>query len=402
MACYGKATRLAPAYAEAHYNIGTALSDAGDFDGASRSFATAIDLAPRRGCFHRMLAESRRIVPGSREFRRLERLALEIAALPVADQMELHFALGKVYGDAAQHARSFRHLLAGNRLKRQSIAYDETRTLASFAPLRTVFTAERLARRPAAGDPSRLPVFIVGMPRSGTTLVEQILASHPQVHGAGELPDLRRLADGLAAVGGAAFPEGLGGLTAEAIRALGAAYVEGVKKRAPAAERIIDKMPDNFKLIGLIHLILPNAKIIHVNRDPIDTCLSCFSKLFAGRQPFAYDLAELGRYYRAYADLMGHWSDALPAGVMLDVRYEDVVADIEGRTRLILAHCGLAWDPRCLAFHRTRRVVRTASAREVRQPLYGSSVGRWHVYGDLARPLVEALENVIMAPPTAS
>ncbi len=391
--CYRKATTLAPDYAEAHYNIGTALTDAGALDEAYRAFAKAVELAPRRGCFHRMLAETGRIVPGSPAWQRLEDLSRDIAALPEPDQMELHFALGKVYGDAAQPERAFRHLLAGNRLKRRGIAYDEVNTLGLFERIRTVFTASLLSCGPEIGVASPVPVFIVGMPRSGTTLIEQILASHPGIFGAGELRTMRRLAAALAPIGGVAFPEAVLLLPKARLHRLGADYLDALRRRAPSAARIVDKMPANFQLIGLIRLALPDARIVHVSRDPVDTCLSCFSKLFSGRQPFAYDLGELGRYYRAYAELMAHWRRVLPPGVMLEVRYEDVVADVEGQARRLLAHCGLAWNERCLSFHRTRRVVRTASATQVRQPLYGSSVGRWQVYGDLARPLLEALEN---------
>jgi hypothetical protein len=368
--------------------MGLALTDAGHLDEAYLAFERAVGLAPRRGYFYRMLANTGRVLPS--QLQRMEELAEDMAALPEAEQMELHFALGQMYADDARHEPSFRHLLAGNRLKRRSIAYDEAETLASFDRIRAVFTADLVAAGPEVGVPSRLPVFVVGMPRSGTTLVEQILASHPQAFGAGELLDLRRLA---AALDGAqAFPELVAALPRERLRRLGAAYLDALQARAPSAARIVDKMPANFQLIGLIAVALPEARIIHVRRDPVDTCLSCFSKLFSGQQPFAYDLAELGRYYRAYEALMAHWRQVLPPGMMLEVHYEDVVADVEGQARRLLAHCGMAWDDSCLAFHQTRRVVRTASAAQVRRPLYGSSVGRWHVYRDLARPLFDALE----------
>ena len=386
-ACFRRATTLVPDDAVAHNNMGVALLAAGHLDEARLAFEKAVGFAPRRGYFHRTLADAGRVTPAG--LRRMEDLAEDMAALPEADQIDLHFALAKVYADDARHEASFRHLLAGNRLKRRSVAYDEAATLASFDRIRAVFTAELVAFGPEVGVPSRLPVFVVGMPRSGTTLVEQILASHPQAFGAEELPDLQRLADALD--GAQAFPEVVAALPRERLRRLGAAYLDGLRARAPSAARIVDKMPANFQLIGLIALALPQARIIHVRRDPADTCLSCFSRLFVGRQPYAYDLAELGRYYRAYEGLMAHWRQVLPPGMMLEVHYEDVVADVEGQARRLLAHCGMAWDDRCLAFHQTRRLVRTASAAQVRQPLYGSSVGRWHVYRDLAQPLFDAL-----------
>ncbi|WP_158240743.1 sulfotransferase family protein [Telmatospirillum siberiense] len=402
LACYRRATTLAPAYAEAHYNIGTALLDTGDAVGAYGAFRLAIDLAPRRGCFHRMLAETGKVAPDGPDLRRMEDLAADMASLPEADRMELHFALSKVYADAGRQEDSFRQMLAGNRLKRQSLVYDEAATLQALARLPEIYTPELLARESKAGFSSRLPIFIVGMPRSGTTLIEQILASHPQVFGAGELRDLQHLADEWTRSSGLPLPEAAPLLPKEAWRRLGAAYVDAVARRAPGHPHIVDKMPGNFAQIGLIRLALPEAKIIHAVRDPVDTCLSFFSKLFSGRHPFAYDLAELGRYYRAYDALMAYWRRTLPTDVMLEVRYEEVVADMEGQARRILEHCGLEWDPRCLDFHRTQRVVRTASAMQVRQPLYATSVGRWHVYGDLARPLLDALEGVIMVAPTSS
>ena len=187
------------------------------------------------------------------------------------------------------------------------------------------------------------------------------------------------------------FPEAAASLTRDQLAQLGANYVSGVRARAPAAERIVDKMPGNFRLAGLIHLALPNARIIHTIRDPIDTCLSCFSKLFSGDQPYAYDLGELGRYYRAYATLMEHWRHVLPEGVMLEVRYEAVVADIEQESRRLIAHCGLEWEDSCLSFYKTQRAVQTASAAQARRPIYTNSVGRWHPYREMIGPLLEAL-----------
>lgn len=390
LACHRRAIALAPGNAVAHNNLAIALTDVGRLDEAYQAFGRAVELEPRRGYFHRVLATTGRVSPD--QLRRMEELAQDMETLAETEQMELHFALGDAYGQALQHERSFRHLLAANHLKRTSIFYDETASLATFDRIRSVFTAQILAAGPKGDVCPELPIFVLGMPRSGTTLVEQILASHPEVFGAGELPDLPRLADSLAfAEGGKPLPELVAQLSGETLRSLGAAYVDGLAALAPSAARVVDKMPGNFKLVGLIHLALPSARIIHVRRNPVDTCLSCFAKLFAGSQPYAYDLAELGRYYRAYERLMDHWRRALPPGRMLEVDYEEVVADVEGQARRMLSYCGLDWDDRCLAFHQTKRVVRTASATQVRQSIYKTSVGRWHVYGDLARPLLDEL-----------
>jgi hypothetical protein len=237
------------------------------------------------------------------------------------------------------------------------------------------------------------------MPRSGTTLIEQILASHPDVHGAGELTDFSRLANQMLDAKGKPrrYPDDAAKLTGKELIALGKAYVARLRLLSPDAPRVTDKMPANFLYVGLIHLALPQARIIHVRRDPRDTCLSCYSKLFSAPQEFSYDLAELGRYYRQYDSLMTHWRKTLPRGRMLEVRYEDVIGDLETWARRIVKHCGLKWDPACIAFHEARRPVRTASASQVRQPIYRTSEGRWRKYGDDLQPLVTALGDVVTA-----
>jgi len=392
IAAYRRALAHLPGYADAHNNLGIALQELGDLDGAYRAFEQAVALAPRSGRFYRTLTTSGRVGPSSPHTKRMEELARNLAALPEAEQMELHFALGKVYGDGGRYESSFRHLLAGNRLARRQIAYDEPATLARFDRIRATFTASLVAAGARTGIASALPVFIVGMPRSGTSLVEQILASHPKVFGAGELLDLWQLVKALAPAGGVAtYPELVAGLPPQKLRQLGAAYLSGLQAKAPSAARIIDKLPQNFELIGLIHLALPGAQIIHVMRDPVDTCLSCFSKVFVGQQlPYSYDLTELGSYYRAYERLMARWREVLPPGVMFEIRYEALVADMAGEARRLVAHCSLDWDEGCLDFHRTQRVVRTASAVQVRQPLYaqlGWSLAR------LRRPGAAALRR---------
>jgi tetratricopeptide (TPR) repeat protein len=387
---YRQALAYRPDHADAHNNLGIALQEQGDLDAAYRAFEQAVALAPQSGRYYRTLTTSGRVGPSSPHTARMEQLARNMAALPDAEQMELHFALGRVHGDGGRHESSFRHLLAGNRLARRRIAYDEPATLARFDRIRARFTASQVATGARTGIASALPVFIVGMPRSGSSLLEQILASHSKVFGAGELLDLPQLAEALAPADGVAADPGL---PPERLRQLGATYLDRLQAKAPSAARIVDKLPQNFELIGLIHLALPDARILHITRDPVDTCLSCFSKLFVGQQlPYSYDLAELGRYYRAYEGLMAHWREVLPPGVMLEIRYEALVADMAGEARRAVAHCGLDWDERCLDFHRTQRVVRTASAAQVRQPLYATSVGHWRAaFGALAHPLFDAL-----------
>ena len=224
-------------------------------------------------------------------------------------------------------------------------------------------------------------------------MVEQILASHPAVHGAGELVLFENILRNPPGAGGkdVPFPAYVPELDGPAIREIGARYVAELSRLAPGAAHVTDKLPGNFFFIGMIHLALPNAKIVHTVRNPVDTCLSCFSNLFSGAQDFSYDLGELGRHYARYQRLMAHWHRVLPPGTILDVRYEDVVADLEGQARRLLDHCGLAWDPRCLAFNETERPIRTVSATQVRQPIYAHSVERWRVYEKWLGPLLAEL-----------
>jgi hypothetical protein len=308
----------------------------------------------------------------------------------VLDRMRLEFALGKAWMDAGDEGRAFAHFDAGNRLKRDSLSYDVEADVARIEAIGSAFSPDLMRRDGGAGDRSELPILIVGMPRSGTTLIEQILASHPDVHGGGELAQLGALIGEF--LGGADFQQWLANLKPERLAELGRAYCGQLAGLAPGRLRVTDKTPANFLYAGLIHLMAPNARIIHCRRDARDTCLSCYTTLFSAGQQFTYDLGELGAYYRSYTGLMDHWRELLPPDRFTEVRYEDVVADLESEARRLVAFCGLAWDDACLDFHKTGRQVRTASANQVRQPLYGHSVGRWARYGDHLAPLTAALD----------
>lgn len=395
LASYEKALALKPDYAIAYDNKGVILTELGRLDEARLAAETAIKLAPRRVRTYYNLTIARRMVPGDPHLPAMEELARDVAALPGDERIDLHFALGKAYTDLGDHEQAFRHLVCGNALKRKSADYDEAFVLGTFARTQAVFTADLMRGKEGAGHPSAVPLFILGMPRSGSTLVEQILASHPNIFGAGEINDFSRsmMTLGLTNGGASHFPDGASLMSPARFRQLGENYIGALHRLAPAAARITNKTLENFRFLGLIHLALPNARIIHTRRDPIDTCLSCFSKLFVNDLPYAYDLAELGRYYRAYETLMAHWRNVLPQGVMLDVQYEELVADLEGQARRIVAHCGLEWDARCRDFHKTERSVRTASVTEVRQPIYQSSVGRWRASERFLGPLLAELSG---------
>ncbi len=395
---YERALAIRPGNGLAHNKLGVALEQMGRLDEARLAFERAIGLEPRNIGFYRNLFDTKKIAAGDRHLATLRALAQDAASLLGGDdRIQLHFALGKALADIGEHQQSFDHFLEGNALKRRQVEHDEAAAMRMFERIRAVFSAELMRSKAGRGDPSSLPIFILGMPRSGSTLIEQILASHPKVFGAGERLDVR---DALNSFGEAAsvalpFPELFMVATGEELRRLGAGYLDRLKTAACGAAdlwpRITDKMPANFRLAGLIHLALPNARIIHTCRDPVDTCLSCFSTLFAGDQPFAYDLGELGRYYRAYSSLMDHWRDVLPQGMMLDVQYEELVANFEPQARRIVAHCGLEWHDACLAYDKTARPVKTASSAQVRRPIYRSSVGRRRPKADLLKPLLDGL-----------
>ena len=233
-----------------------------------------------------------------------------------------------------------------------------------------------MRRNGGAGDGSRAPIFVVGMPRSGTSLIEQILASHPDVHGAGEL---------------LLFDRAIAEAGTDDLAALGGRYLALLDAIAPADKRVVDKLPSNFRHVALLHLALPRARIVHCVRDPLDTCFSCYVTHFTARQDFSWDLAEAGRYYRAYAALMEHWRAILPPGVMLDIAYEDVVGDVEASARRILAFCDLPWNDAVLRFYETSHPIRTASFKQARQPIYTTSVRAADPYRAELQPLIDAL-----------
>ncbi len=392
---FRRALELKPDLADALNNMGNVLKELGKLDQAREAYLKSLALDPSVTGVYVNYADSVKFTPDNPHLKVMESLRDGPGPLSDTDRFHLDFALAKAYADLKDHKRSFERLLSGNALKRAKIQYDEKTAMSLFDRIEAVFSQDLLREKEklGGGDPSRVPIFVLGMPRSGTTLVEQILASHPDVFGAGELKTLNDVVNEVRGPDGQPipYPEFVPNLEARALGQIGARYLAEIRKLAPSAKHITDKMPSNYYFAGLIHLALPNARIIHTVRDPIDTCVSCFSKLFTAEQNHTYDLAELGRYHRRYQKLMEHWKSVLPKGRILDVRYEDVVEDLEGQARRIIAHCGLAWDENCLSFHQTDRPVRTASASQVRQPIYKNAVGRGGVYKEFLGPLLAAL-----------
>jgi tetratricopeptide (TPR) repeat protein len=382
---FERALELKSDYAKAHNNLGTLLKEKGQFAKALAHYDQALAQNPDFAEAHYNRAELITFRSGDANLRALEALAQ--GGVPESKRLHIHFALAKAFDDIGDYARAMQHMLAGNALKRQEIDYDEAGTRRLFQSIREAFDAGLFHRLRGAGDPSPVPIFVLGMPRSGSTLIEQILASHPLVLGAGEMDNLTIVANG----GAVPYPAFAASLDAGEARRMGQAYLAGLPDLPPGKSRITDKTPLNFLYVGLIRLILPNARIIHTVRDPVDTCISCFSKLFTFEMKFTYDLAELGRYYRCYSELMAHWRSLLPPDAMLDVRYEDVVNNLEQQARRLLDYVGLPWDDRCLSFHKTTRPVTTASAFQVRQPLFRSSLGRGRHYEAHLQPLLAEL-----------
>jgi tetratricopeptide (TPR) repeat protein len=318
--------------------------------------------------------------------------------MPREEHIRLEFSLGKAWLDTGETDRAFSHFHRGNQLKRATLTYDDATTGRWLTNIARTFTPELLRAYSGRGHRTEKPVFVVGMPRSGTTLVEQILASHPDVYGAGELQILPDLVAALCGPEADLQPPGLpqallARLSPLDLIHLGRAYENRATVPGPEKRRVVDKMPANFSYVGLIHLILPDARIIHCRRDPADTCLSCYTKTFRGAVPFAYDLRELGLYYRRYEALMAHWRALLPPERFMELHYEDIVEDLEHQARRLVAFCGLAWNESCLAFHATRRQIQTASAHQVIRPIYRTSVGRAKRYAAHLGPLLAVLDG---------
>lgn len=316
---------------------------------------------------------------------------LETPGLSEGERVSLHFSLGKIYDDMGEYEKAFHHFTEGNTLDHRPPEYDAAGHDQLIDRLIAVCDADFFAHHRGIGSQSERPLLIVGMPRSGTTLVEQILASHPEVYGGGErsaLPDaVNRLGTMLKLP--QTYPEGLNQLDTISACRLADLY-ESELPAAAGARRITDKLPANFHHVGLFALLFPNARVIHCRRDPMDTCLSCYFQHFTQVMPFSRDQKMLAHYYRAYTRIMDHWRGLKPLPI-LDVDYEKVVADQEGETRRLLDFCGLEWSDACLRFFETERAVKTASVWQVRQPMYASSVGRWKHYASFLEPLGAAL-----------
>jgi hypothetical protein len=320
------------------------------------------------------------------------------SATGLADRYHLCFALGKALEDRGEIAGSWSYYERGNALKRSESRYQpeihETNTRLQKAACSRAFFEARQGWGAQAGD----PIFVIGLPRAGSTLIEQILASHSQVEGTQELADIQRIVLEIQGAGAdendPRYPAALAEMTADDFRRLGERYLAETQVYRSGKPFFVDKMPNNFRHVGLIHLMLPNARIIDARRDPMSCCFSNLKQLFAQGQEFTYSAEDIGRYYRTYLELMRHWDEALP-GRVLRVRHEDVVADLEASVRRLLDHCGLPFEPACVDFHKTQRSVRTPSSEQVRQPIFRDGLDQWRAYEPWLEPLKTILGDAL-------
>ena len=323
----------------------------------------------------------------------LHDLGSRIDTLGEDRRIEVLFALAKAHEDKGEVDQAFDCLQRGNSAKRARVSYDRGAHRHRLLRIAEVFDANLIDRLVGSGVESERPIYIVGMPRSGTTLMEQILSAHPDVHAAGELTILLNLVASSRGSDGAEFPEWAAHMTRVDCAAIGQTYVDLVPAGAPSRRRTTLKRLENFEFLGLIHMCLPNSTIIHCRRDPRDTLFSCYSLLFAGGNEWSYDWQDLLGYWRDHERLMAHWKAVLPVGRVLEVSYEDLVGDLEAVSRQIVAHCNLEWDGVCLDFHKSPRPVRTASVTQVREPIYSRSIGRWKPFARQLTPLFSAFEG---------
>jgi len=393
-----------PRQAMVWLSFGHVLKTAGRQDESIRAYRKSLELNPDLGIAWWSLANLKTFRFSAADVEAM-RSQLARAEATVDDRLHLEFALGKASEDAAQFAASFRHYDEANRLRRSQIHYSAAETTSLVERSRALYTREFFDARAGAGCPARDPVFIVGMPRAGSTLVEQILSSHSLVEGTMELYDMITLARSLDVRGPrerpVQYPDTLAALTPAQLQALGERYLQSTRvQRKSSAPYFIDKMPNNFLHTGLILVALPNARVIDVRRHPLGCCFSVFKQHFARGQSFSYSLQDVGRYYRDYVELMAHFDRVLP-GRVHRVNYESLVQDNEAEVRELLEYCGLSFEEQCLRFYENDRAVRTASSEQVRQPIFRDGLEQWRHYEPWLEPLKAALGPVLDAYPGA-
>jgi tetratricopeptide (TPR) repeat protein len=390
IAAYHKAIEIDPLYRDAYNGLGNALCKQGELDNGIAVYRQAMAIDPGYIQVYHSLARNKKFSEYDDDIRAMESF-YATKSISNEKKIGLGFSLGKVFEDIGEYVKAMEFMLQATQLKRASFDYSISEEQDLVHGVKEVFSSEFFSSNKGIGNPDATPIFILGMPRSGTSLVEQILSSHPDVHGAGELNDLMDMTGRIGIPDSSKkFPLNVTDLDSRAFENIGKKYVTSLRKHSENTRFITDKMPHNFLLIGYIKAILPNARIIHLTRDPMDNCLSLFKTFFTKGHHYSYDLTELGEYYNLYLDLMEYWRNTLPESIY-DLSYEGLIADQEAQTRQLLDYCDLPWDDACLDFHKTRRVVNTASSAQVRRPMYKDSVKLSKRYGKQLEPLAAAL-----------
>ena len=390
IALYRQLLAASPGSADLHVSLGHSLKTVGRQNEATACYQRAVAARPSFGDAWWSLANLKTYRFSEEEIAQM-RAEEAAAAADTVDRYHLCFALGKAFEDRNEFTESWQFYERGNALKRAESRYHPDIIETNTSQQMEVCTAQFFAARAGVGVPDPDPIFVVGLPRSGSTLIEQILASHSQVEGTQELAEVQRMVLEL----GAHYPGVLAELTPEEFRRLGERYMTDTRAYRRQKLFFIDKMPNNFRHIGLIHLMLPNAKIIDVRREPMACCFSNLKQLFARGQDFTYGIEDIARYYRTYLALMRHWDAVLP-GRILRVRYEDVVEDLEGNVRRMLEFCGLEFEPACVEFYKTERSVRTASSEQVRRPIFREGLLQWRNYERWLGPLKDSLDDALI------
>jgi tetratricopeptide (TPR) repeat protein len=399
LVAFDKALSIRPDSASALLSKGHVLKTMGDLDDAICAYRASAKVRPDLGEIYWSLANLKtfRFDPDEVEF-----MQTQLDSGELTDESELHFcySLGKYFEDKKHYPEAFEYYTRGGAIKRKNVIFDPVEYVAQADKIIETFTPEFFEERASFGYSDPAPILIVGLPRSGSTLIEQILSSHSQVDGTAELSDLMFLGNktGQNRFDKLRFPESLVDIDTDSIEDLGKEYIERTFHHRQGAPYFTDKMPNNFPYIGFLHLILPNAKVIDARRHPLDSCFGTFKQLFAKGQPFSYDLFELGQYYKSYIRLMEHWDQVLP-GKVLRVQYEDNVANQEHQARRMIEYCGLKWEDQVLRFYETERAVKTASSEQVRQPIYNKSVNSWKRYETELAELILILEDVLVKLP---
>lgn len=394
-----KVNKMLPGNHRILYELGVLERLAGNIEKSQKLFEQVLELKPDHPAAIRTYGVDYKYSYGDPVFTRLNTESANIAAMAPMDQVQMHFALGKAFDDVGELPSAFRHYAVGGQKKRKQDQYNEANSARMFEIMKKLVNKDTLAKVNQAGCADETPVFILGMPRSGTSLMEQILSSHPDIYGAGELKYMTSAVENIDILGRrlklgdieAAFPYDDNASYAQR----GQWFADMLKSLADKPyKRIVDKMPGNFNFVGLIHAMLPKARIIHSRRHPVETCLSCYRILFAEGHQWTYDLGQLGRYYKRYWGMMKHWREQFP-DAMYEVRYEDNVADVEGQARKLIDYLGLEWNENCLNFYNTDRPVKTASASQVRKPIYTTSTNRWRKYETYLGPLLEEIGDIV-------